>query len=93
MKFTPSRLDPHGEFADEFYYPPDVEQQQRIAAVAAAAAASDERRKPSRFDDLDDSFYDKLGEIGKTEESEYIYIYMYIYTRVQRQVSAQARFV
>ncbi|XP_011500604.1 PREDICTED: receptor-type tyrosine-protein phosphatase N2 [Ceratosolen solmsi marchali] len=57
VKFTPSKINPHGEFADEFYYPPDMKQ--KIA---------EERRKADRFDDYDESFYDKLGALGNPTE-------------------------
>lgn len=60
VKFTPSKINPHGEFADEFYYPPDM--RQRMAK---------ERRKANRFDDYDEGFYDKLGVIDNPEEGLY----------------------
>jgi hypothetical protein len=62
VKFTPSKINPHGEFADEFYYPPDM--RQKIA---------EERRKANRFDDYDESFYDKLGALGNPKEGLYTY--------------------
>lgn len=55
VKFTPSKLNPHGEFADEFYYPPDMR-----------ARMAEERRKAAAlggFEDYDEGFYDKLADI------------------------------
>ncbi|XP_016837188.1 receptor-type tyrosine-protein phosphatase N2 isoform X2 [Nasonia vitripennis] len=60
VKFTPSRLNPHGEFADEFYYPSDMR-----------ARMAEERRKAAAlggFDDYGEGFYDKLPDIPNPEE-------------------------
>lgn len=67
VKFNPSRMNPHGDFADEFYYPGDELSisKQRLAQ----AIEGQQIQKTDRDDDSDNvGLYDVLDTIGNPDQ-------------------------
>lgn len=60
VRFTPSQVNPHGEFADEFYYPPNMRQ-----------GAADEQRNVASFANYGDGFRDELDSIGDPDKGSF----------------------